>query len=44
MDIEIHICTILMGTVRYIDGFCSEECENRSDCPVMGVIKGEENE
>ena len=42
--VEIHICPIFMRTVRFEDGSCLEECEDRSDCPVMGMIKDKETE
>ena len=37
--VEIHICPILMRTVNFIDGSCSEECEDRIDCPVLELTK-----
>ena len=42
--VEIHICPILMRTVKFIDGSCSEKCKDRSDCPVMGLFKDKEME
>lgn len=34
--IEIHICPILMRTVRLLDGKCNEKCEE--DCPIQEEI------
>ena len=38
--IEIHICPILMRTVRFIDGNCTEKCEE--DCPIEASRKEED--
>lgn len=35
---DIHICPILMRTVRFIDGQCSEEC-SEEDCPIREEMK-----
>lgn len=35
MECEIHICPILMRTVRFIDGSCDSQDESCDDCPVM---------
>ena len=40
--IKIHICPILMRTVKFIDGKCAERC-NEKDCPIM-VLSRKENE
>ncbi len=43
MKIEIHICPILMRTVKFVDGRCTEFC-NEEDCPVMvELLRQEEN-
>lgn len=34
MECEVHICPILMRTVRFEDGECTEQCEE-DDCPVL---------
>ena len=36
--IEIHICPILMRTVKFEDGTCTEQC-NEDDCPIQEEIK-----
>ena len=33
MECEIHICPSLMRTVKFIDGNCTEKCEEE-DCPI----------
>ena len=35
---EIHVCPILMRTVKFIDGRCSEQC-NEDDCPIIDLFK-----
>ncbi len=35
---EVHICPILMRTVRFIEGQCSELCEE-TDCPIQEEMK-----
>ncbi len=40
---EIHICPLLMRTVKFVDGKCTETC-NEADCPVMKIINPTENE
>ena len=38
--IEIHICPILMRTVRFIDGQCEQSnCLEKEDCPIMIEIE-----
>lgn len=39
--VEIHICPILMRTVRFIDGKCDSQDENCNDCPVLGMLRRE---
>lgn len=34
---EIHICPILMRTVKFMDGKCTEQCEE--DCPIQEKMK-----
>ena len=36
MECEIHICPILMRTVKFIDGHCEEQCDE-VDCPIEWV-------
>lgn len=38
---EIHICPILMRTVKFVDGQCVEQCDEM-DCPVMIEIQRQE--
>lgn len=38
---EIHICPILMRTVKFIDGECSEQC--KEDCPVLELRRDPED-
>ena len=37
---DVHVCPILMRTVRFLDGNCSENC-NESDCPILEELKRE---
>ena len=37
---EVHICPIKMRTVRFIDGSCSEKCDEE-DCPVLEMLRRE---
>lgn len=39
MECEIHICPFLMRTVRFDNGFCAEECEDKGDCPIREEMK-----
>lgn len=41
---EIHICPVVLRTVMFVDGSCQEECDDRSDCPVMDFMKKEVND
>ena len=34
---DVHICPILMRTVIWIDGKCTEECDE-NDCPIRESI------
>ena len=43
IDLEIHICTILMRTVRFEHGQCIELCSEKDDCPIMLEIKRQED-
>jgi hypothetical protein len=40
--IEIHICPILMRTVKFIDDRCTEPC--KEDCPVQEYREETEEE
>lgn len=40
---EIHICPILMRTVRFEYGQCIELCSEKNDCPIMLEIKRQED-
>ncbi|HOO90643.1 MAG TPA: hypothetical protein PLA74_07440 [Syntrophales bacterium] len=40
--VEIHICPILMRTVKFIDGECSEQC--KEDCPVTDLTRREDED
>lgn len=35
--IKIHICQILMRTVKFIEDVCTEQCEE-DDCPIQEDI------
>lgn len=37
--VEIHICPILMRTVKFIDGECDSQDKNCDDCPVMDMLR-----
>lgn len=37
---EMHVCPILMRTVKYRDEKCTENC-GETECPVMGLHKDE---
>lgn len=42
--IEIHICPILMRTVRFEGKTCLEKCNNRDDCPIMIEMQRQEED
>ncbi len=31
---DVHVCPVLMRTVIWIDGECTEEC-GETDCPIL---------
>ena len=39
---EIHICPILMRTVKFEDGQCTEKCSEKNDCPILIEIQRQE--
>lgn len=43
MNVEVHICPLLMRTVRFEDGCCLEQC-SEDDCPVADLIRRDDEE
>ena len=41
MNIEIHICPILMRTVIWEDGECKGHCDEE-DCPIREIMDSRE--
>ena len=40
--IIVHVCPILMRTVKFENDSCLEQCNDRDDCPVMIEIQRQE--
>ena len=41
MNKDVHICPILMRTVLWEDGKCTEKC-SEEDCPIKAIVAGTE--